>query len=396
MTFIIHLPIIFSKKSKNQFNHNFNPNILSSVFFLIKKQNSHKKLRILNKYMGHRINMINEDINRIKKEQRLISQASPNSKVMVVDDQPLSLLHTVDLINYEGYEVVETNNSNEAFSLVYQEQPDIILIDLFMPGINGLELSQQLKREPKTRQIPILLMSVTDDYEVRQQAITIGVDDILQKPLERTSLHCKLRTLAQQKRLNEHLSQTQKVLFSIASAIENRSVDKNQPSFNLPNLLTSFAQYLGLNHDDTEDLKLAAYLHDIGTVSISEEILTKKAQLTPAEQELIRQHVIIGEEICKPFSHRPNLLAIIRHHHEKYDGSGYPDALVGDEIPYLAQVFQIVDIYHALTSKRAHKPAYSSRNSLAILEEETKKGWRNPIILKQFNDFLAIKKFHVG
>ena len=342
--------------------------------------------------MGHHINMINEDITRITTEGGFISTFSQMSKVMVVDDQPLSLLHTVDLINYEGYEVIKTNDSNQAFSLAYQEQPDIILIDVVMPGINGLELSQQLKLEPQTKTIPIILMSVTDNCEIREQAIKIGIEDILQKPLERTSLHCKLKSLAQQKRLNENLNQTQRVLLSIASAIENRSVDKNKPSFSLPNLLTSFGQYLGLSDNDIEDLEFAAYLHDIGTVNIPEEILTKKGKLTPAEQQLIRQHVIIGEEICQPFSNRPNLLAIIRHHHEKYDGSGYPDCLSGEQIPYLAQIFQIVDIYHALTSKRAYKPAYSNQNSLAILEEETMKGWRNPRIFEQFKDFLAINQ----
>jgi putative two-component system response regulator len=235
-------------------------------------------------------------------------------------------------------------------------------------------------------------MSVTNDYQILEQAMKIGVEDILLKPLERMSLSCRLRSLAQQKRLNEGLNQIQKVLITIAKEIENRSVDKKQSSCNLTHLLMSFAQYLGLNDDDIEDLVFAAYFHDIGTVSIPEEILTKKDKLTIIEQEVIREHVIIGEKICQPFRHRPNLLAIIRHHHEKYDGSGYPDGLKGEEIPYLAQVFQLVDIYHALTSERAYKSAYSKEQSVAILAEETQKGWRNPRLFAKFQDFIVNRK----
>ena len=340
--------------------------------------------------------MIREDIAKIYTEGRFFSVLSPTSKIMVVDDQPFSLLHAVDLVNYEGYEVIKTSDSNQAFSLAYQQQPDVILMDVVMPGINGLELSQKLKREPQTHPIPIVLMSVSQDYKILEQAIKIGVEDILLKPLEHMYLSCKLKSLVQQKRLNESLNKTQKVLMSIATEIENHCVDKNQGSFNLPNLVTSFAQYLGLSDDDIQDLELAAYFHDIGTINIPEGILTKKGRLSSAEQELIRQHVIIGEQICQPFHHRPNMLAIIRHHHEKYDGRGYPDCLKGEKIPYLAQIFQIVDIYHALTSKRPYKQAFSNQDSLAILDEETRKGWRNPHIFQQFKNFLETNQFDLS
>ena len=178
----------------------------------------------------------------------------------------------------------------------------------------------------------------------------------------------------------------------MATAVENRAVQEKKSPFNLANLLMNFTQYLGLNNDDIQDLVFAAYLHDIGNISIPEYILVKKEKLTPAEQKVVRQHVIVGEQICQPLYHRPNLLAIIRHHHEKYDGSGYPDHLQGEQIPYLAQIFQIVDIYHTLISKRTYKPAYSHETSLKILEEETKKGWRNPDIFQKFNDFITSEK----
>ncbi len=335
--------------------------------------------------------MINhEDMTKINKEGRYIVRASSeNSCVMVVDDHPLSLLHAVDLISYEGHKIIEVNDSTQVLSLAYQQKPDIILMDVMMPLANGLEIAKKLKLHPHTKSIPIVLMSVTDEPHLRDQALEIGVEDILMKPLQRTTLSAKLRNLAQQKRLNEGLNQTQQVLLTLASAIKNRVANEQKSSFNLANLVMGFAEYLKLKNEEIEDLVFAAYLHDIGTVNIPENILTKQGKLTPAEQLIVRQHVIIGEQICQPLCHNnPNLQAIIRHHHEKYDGSGYPDNLVADNIPYLAQVFQVIDIYHALTSKRSYKVAYSRKESLAILAREVTKGWRNPILFQQFQDFI--------
>ena len=333
--------------------------------------------------------MINyENVNKIDRQETLILPISKPIKVMVVDDQHFSLLHAVDLIRYEGYEIIETDDSSKVLSLAYEEQPDIILMDVVMRDIDGLEVAKKLKLQPQTQSIPIVLMTVADDFDIRNQALDIGVEDILIKPLERLSLYSKLKSLSQQKRLNEGLNQTQKVLLSLATAIENRALDEQKSPFNLANLVINFAQYLDLNDDEVQDLVFAAYLHDIGNVSIPEQILAKKGKLTQVEQNIIRKHVIIGEQICQPLEHHPNLLRIIRHHHEKYDGSGYPDYLKGDQIPYLVQIFQIIDIYHALTSKRSYKPAYSHNISLAILEEETLKGWRNPNIFSKFQDFI--------
>ena len=337
--------------------------------------------------------MINsQDTDKLTKHEIFVSHASPHqmSKVMVVDDQYLSLLHAVDLIRYEGYEIVETSDSSQALCLAYQEQPDVILIDVYMPVVNGLELARQLKLHPHTQSIPIILMSVSEEQKIKEEAIKIGVDNIITKPLDRFRLSSQLRNLVQQKRLNDGLNQTKKVLLSLATAIENRSVEEKQSSFNLANIVMNFGQYLQLDDDDLEDLTFAAYLHDIGTVSIPEHILTKKDKLTAEENEIIRQHVIIGEQICQPLANRPNLLAIIRHHHEKYDGTGYPDSLSKENIPFLAQVFQIADIYHALTSKRSYKPAYSSDESLEILAEETQRGWRNPQLFAQFKEFIFL------
>lgn len=329
-----------------------------------------------------------EAIKELNPHATLMSAVSTSSKIMVVDDQPHSLLHAVDLISYEGYKVIESSDSRQVLELAFEEQPDVILMDIVMPDIDGLELARMLKLQPQTKSIPIILMSVAEDLTVLQRAFQIGVEEVVLKPLDRISLSQKLKILAQQKRLNEKLNQTQNLLLSLAMAIEARSVNSNKSPLKLANLAMNFGKYLGLPDHNIEDLVLATYLHDIGTVNIPEQILCKKTQLTPTEKEIIYQHVIIGEQICQPLSNRPNLLAIIRHHHEKWDGSGYPDQLAGDNIPYLAQVFQMLDIYDALINNGIYKIAYNTRDSLAIMEKEVLKGWRNCELFAQFRNFI--------
>ena len=152
--------------------------------------------------------------------------------------------------------------------------------------------------------------------------------------------------------------------------------------------MKAFGEYLHLSTEDVENLAFAAHLHDIGTIAIPDAVMLKQGELTAAEKELIREHVLFGEEICQPLRNRSGVLPIVRHHHERWDGTGYPDGLSATQIPYLAQIFQVIDIYDALTSDRPHKQAYSPAKALEIMLEETRKGWRNPQLVKQFATFI--------
>lgn len=163
--------------------------------------------------------MINcEQTKNAQIEKMVMPRASTPSKIMVVDDQPLSLLLAVDLIRYQGYEVIEVRDSRQALKVAFEQQPDVILADIVMPEVNGLELTRNLKLEPHTQSIPVLLMSVTPDSSLRRQGLKVGAEDVILKPLEYTQLYPKLKNLTQQKRLNEILNQTQKILLTLANA----------------------------------------------------------------------------------------------------------------------------------------------------------------------------------
>ncbi|WP_083602431.1 response regulator [Hydrococcus rivularis] len=314
--------------------------------------------------------------------------SSEQAKILVVDDHRYSRMAAVDLLSLDGYKVLEADDSKDVLKVVLDNKPDLILLDVIMPHTDGFEICERLKQDERTRSIPVIFITASDDRNWRVKGREVGGDDFLAKPLDRLELLTKVKLLIQQKRLNEGLDQTEQLLFSIASAIENRSTKDGRTFAKLENLAQSFGEYLQLSGTEISDLIFAARLHDIGTVCIPDAVLLKKGELTAEERELIEQHVLVGEKICQPMQNRRGVLPIIRHHHERWDGSGYPDGLSGEEIPWLAQVFQILDIYVALTSERPYKQALTPDEAIAVIAEETEKGWRNPELVNQFTAFI--------
>lgn len=196
---------------------------------------------------------------------------------------------------------------------------------------------------------------------------------------------CRLRRIFNEVNKSNSFEQ---ILFSMAIAIESRDVDTGNHCERLVEMGKNFGTYLNLAYNEIRDLMWAGYLHDIGKVGIPDLVLLKQGSLTPEEWDTMKQHVLIGEKICQPLSSLKGVLPIIRHHHEKWDGSGYPDRLKGSDIPFLAQVFQFIDIFDALTSERPYKPALTPKEALITMIEEAEKGWRNPDLMQKFKDFI--------
>ncbi|EAZ89956.1 HD domain-containing phosphohydrolase [Crocosphaera chwakensis] len=318
--------------------------------------------------------------------------SSEPARILVIDDHPFSRVMAVDLLNANGYYVIEHDGVSDVFATVRNVSPDLILMDIKMPHYNGFDVCQKLKQNQDTRSIPIILMSVTDDNQSRLKSKGMMADAFMSKPLESIVLLPEVELLVQRKRLYEWLDQIQQVLFLISQAIQQRYSPEEKSEIRFDQLAQGFGKYLNLNSVEISDLILASHLHDIGTVAIPDAVIMKRGQLDEEEKELIKKHVLIGEEICKPMQNRRGIAQIIRHHHEKWDGSGYPDGLIGESIPKLAQIFQILDIYEALTSQRPYKQPYNPQEALKIISEEAEKGWRNVKLVKQFVAFMEEKE----
>ncbi|MGD1875729.1 MAG: two-component system response regulator [Mastigocoleus sp.] len=316
---------------------------------------------------------------------------SDEPKVLVVDDHAASRMTAVALLAMEGYQVIESDSGVCAIEMIAQSKPDLILLDVMMPGMDGFEVCKILKQDEQTRLIPIIFITALNDRRSRIRGIEVGGDDFLTKPFDRLELAARVKSLVHQKRLNEDLDHAEKALFSIARAIESRDPNTGDHCERLVSLGQEFGEYLDLPRYQIRNLVWGSYLHDIGKIGIPDAVLLKRGKLTPEEWEIMRTHVLIGEEICQPLRSMRGVIPIIRHHHERWDGCGYPDKLKEEEIPLLAQVFQVIDIYDALTSERPYKPAFTPQEAIEIMQQETNNGWRNPKLMKQFSDFIKIR-----
>jgi putative two-component system response regulator len=319
----------------------------------------------------------------------LISVDSDQPKILVIDDHSSSRMTAVALLSVEGYDVLEADSGPVGLKRVVEGNPDLILLDVMMPGMDGFEVCRRLKADEHTRLIPVVFITALNDRRSRIMGIEAGGDDFLTKPFDRLELSARVKSLVRQKRLNEDLDHAEQVLFSIARAVESRDPNTGDHCERLVAMGKAFGEYIQLSRPEIRNLMWGGYLHDIGKVGIPDAVLLKKGSFTPEEREIMCHHVMIGEKICKPLRTMGGVIPIIRYHHERWDGSGYPDGLVGNAIPYLAQVFQILDIYDALTSERPYKRAFTIEEALEIIAQETAKGWRNPQLVKQFIEFIT-------
>ncbi|HEY9739420.1 MAG TPA: two-component system response regulator [Coleofasciculaceae cyanobacterium] len=313
---------------------------------------------------------------------------SDQPKILVVDDHPSSRMTAVALLSVEGYDVLEADSGPKALKRVVEGNPDLILLDVMMPGMDGFEVCRRLKEDEQTRLIPVVFITALNDKRSRIMGIEVGGDDFLTKPFDRLELAARVKSLVRQKRLNEDLDHAEQVLFSIARAVESRDPNTGDHCERLVSMGKAFGEHIQLPRSEIRNLMWGGYLHDIGKVGIPDAVLLKKGKFTPEEREIMNQHVMIGEKICMPLRTMRGVIPIIRYHHERWDGSGYPEGLVGDEIPYIAQIFQIIDIYDALTSERPYKRAFTPTEALDIIAQETEKGWRNPKLVEQFTEFV--------
>jgi len=315
-----------------------------------------------------------------------------NSKILVIDDEkPVVELHR-KLLENEGYDVIVAYNGLEALGKVFTEEPDLILTDVSMPKMDGLELCEQLKNGEHTNLVPIIMVTALDDFDYKVRGKEIGADDFLVKPIRPRELYARVRSLLRIKGLTDCLESAETVIFSLANAIEAKDEYAKGHIHRVSPCAAALGKFIGLDHDDINNLQKGGMLHDIGKIGIRDSILYKPGKLTAEEFEEVKKHPCIGEKICYPLQTLRPVLPIIKHHHEKYDGSGYPSGLVGENIPILARITAIVDVYDALTSRRAYRDAMPHKKAMKILSEETADNKFDPLLFEKFQELIKTDK----
>ncbi len=298
-------------------------------------------------------------------------------RLLVVDDDLLNLELLASYLEQEGYQVQTVTSGQEALDQVTAEAPDLILLDAMMPGMDGFTVCARLKEATETRLIPVVMVTALSAQEDRLRGIDAGVDDFLSKPVNRPELLTRVRSLLRIKSYVDELESAEHVIMALTKAIEARDGYTEQHTERVTARAVGLGARIGLPEAMLRVLYQGGMLHDVGKIGIPEAVLGKPGKLTDDEFALMRQHPDLGVEICRPL--RSSLIAaalpIIRHHHERIDGQGYPAGLAGAEIPLLARIAAISDAYDAMTSDRPYRQGMPAAQAFAILHAGAGTQW---------------------
>ena len=308
--------------------------------------------------------------------------------ILVVDDNEANRTLLAEVLSAEGYSVTTASSGEEALEKFAETAADLVLLDVIMPGLQGDEVCRRLKANPETRLTPVVLVTALTAVEDRVRGLEANADDFLSKPIERNELLARVRSLLRQKAYTDELERAESVLLALARSIEGKDPYTKGHCERLAKHSVQLGRQIGLAEEELTALRRAGIVHDIGKVAVPDAVLLKPARLTPEEMEVMKQHTVVGERICAPLKTFRLVLPIIRHHHEKLNGTGYPDGLQGEQIPVTARVLQIVDVFDALMTERPYKRALPLSETLKIMQAEVEKGWWDPAFFSAFRALL--------
>ncbi len=315
----------------------------------------------------------------------------------MVDDEDRNLRLMEAILLPSGYDILLARNGTEALEILQHNLVDLVLLDIMMPGMDGFEVARKMKSDDNTRIIPIVMVTALHEVEDRIRALQAGADDFLTKPVDKTEVHARVASLLKVKAYNDHMRNYQKELetrvaertkalrqafekvksvsleaiYRLTRAAEYKDEDTGAHIQRMSNYSAAIAGEMGLDDNTVESILYASPMHDIGKIGVPDHILLKPAKLDPDEWIVMKQHTTMGGMILEGSDVGLIKLGetIALTHHEKWDGTGYPNGLAGKEIPLPGRIVAIADVFDALTSKRPYKKAFSLEKSYAIIKE---------------------------
>jgi putative two-component system response regulator len=304
--------------------------------------------------------------------------------ILIADDDELGARFLTRLLTQEGCRVRVVDTGEWARIACLTEPPDLVLIDLVKPRGQAFDFCRSLKSQPATRLIPVVIVTAKSDRRDRLTGIEAGCDDFITKPYDEAELRARVRSLVRLKRYTDELETAETVTLGLAATIEARDPCTRGHCQRLARYATALGRLLGLDETDLAALARGGFLHDIGKIAVPDSVLLKGGALDAQESRVMREHPVIGDALCSGLRSLGKVRPIVRHHHERLDGSGYPDGLRSTEVPLLAQIVGIVDVFDALTSERPYRGARPREEGLEVLAGEAKKGWRDRALVDAF------------
>lgn len=309
-------------------------------------------------------------------------------RILLVDDSAENIITLEQILEDSDYEIFKAYSGDEALNQVKLVQPDLILLDVIMPGKNGYEVAKIIKENQKTRLIPIIMLTALEGKDERLKGYNSGVDDFISKPFNIFELRARVRNLLKLRTYINELDHAEQIIFTLARTVEAKDKYTEGHCERLSIMGSKLGQRINLPETDITILRHGGILHDIGKIAIQDVILQKDGPLTDEEYAIIKTHPIEGERICAPLKSLKPILPTIKHHHEKYNGSGYPQGLKGSDIPIHARIIGIVDCFDALTTNRSYRPALSVDKAIGIMDGETVKGLWDPYLFQKFTEMV--------
>ncbi len=301
-------------------------------------------------------------------------------RILVVDDAEPNRELIGEYLEQAGHTVLTAASGAEALLLLQRTPVDVVLLDIMMPLMDGYQVCERLRQNYMTRLLPVVLVTSLDERTDRIRAMDAGADDFLTKPVDQMELLARVRSLLRVKRLTDHLDSSEAVIFAMARAVEAKDVYTEQHTVRVAEYARAIAAAIALSVEEQGAMYRAGLVHDIGKIGVSDLILLKPGKLTPAELETMKRHSLIGEEICRPLRSAAELIPAIRHHHEHWNGGGYPDGLKGTAIPLSARIVAVSDAFDAMTTDRPYRKAMSLEQARSILVEARGLQWDGELV----------------
>ena len=332
--------------------------------------------------IGHYVGLKADDVQKVGVQGPI--------RILIADACEARREQLVEALGGLRAEIFEATTTGDAVTAISVHRVDLVLMDLSLGEMGAIEFCRMVKKAGPMKFLPLFVIAASDDVESEVRAMEAGADGFLVSPLRPRSLQARVLASLRHKAMIDSLDDSETVLFSLAQSMEDRDPGLGQHCERLALMASAMGSALGLPGSDIVALQRSGYLHDIGKVAVPDHILFKAGPLNPAEWEVMKAHPERGERICSNVRSLGTVLPIIRHHHERWDGTGYPDKLKGDEIPLLARILQLADIYDALTTARPYKRAFTAEEAIRVIREEAAKGWRDPALVEQFSEILPM------
>ncbi len=317
-------------------------------------------------------------------------QIDDTGYILIVDDNPYIAEALASMLDECGYRSKCVATGRIALNFIAHTPPDLILLDMQLPDIHGLEICAELKQHEVTRLIPIIIVTAYADREAQLLSIEAGAEGYLEKPVDMDELDVRVRSLLRVKRRNDTLEPAENVIFALARTVEARDAYTKDHLQRLALYATAIGERLGLPETELTALRYGALLHDVGKIGIDGTIIRKDGPLTPAEYRLMQQHTLIGERIVAPLRMAARVGPIVRGHHERWDGQGYPDGLVGEDIPLGARIVAVVDAFDAMTTQRSYNQVLTTDEALQRLWNGSGTIW-DVRIVAHFAEWIALQ-----